>query len=67
MMRFCGCGLIDRVSRHAIRITDLDAEEQISSCAFAVSSIREQKQFWTLRGKKRFHGSTKIKEPFSRL
>lgn len=39
MMRFCDCGLIERQSRHAIRVVDLDElskKSPISSLLFAV-------------------------------
>jgi hypothetical protein len=41
MMRFCDCGLIERESRQAVCVINLDALRKISSCIFAVSGIRE--------------------------
>jgi|1186.fasta_scaffold32331_2 CRP-like cAMP-binding protein len=39
MMKFCDCGLIKRVSRHAIRIIDLDGLEKKSPLASLLSRV----------------------------
>jgi CRP/FNR family transcriptional regulator len=51
MMRFCDCGLIERESRHAIRVIDLDALRKKSplasllSAAFEKESCRQEISF----------------------
>jgi CRP/FNR family transcriptional regulator, anaerobic regulatory protein len=42
MMRFCDCGLIERESRHAIRVTDLDALRKKSPLASLLSAVFEK-------------------------
>jgi len=39
MMRFCDCGLIERQSRHAIRVVDLDALKKKSPLASLLSTV----------------------------
>ena len=42
MMRFCDCGLIERESRHAIRVIDLDALRKKSPLASLLSAVFEK-------------------------
>lgn len=42
MMRFCDCGLIERVSRHAIRVVDLDALRKKRPPASLLSAVFEK-------------------------
>jgi CRP/FNR family transcriptional regulator, anaerobic regulatory protein len=42
MMRFCDCGLIERKSRHAIRVIDLDALRKKSPLASLLSAVFEK-------------------------
>src|ERR1700680_5302906 len=42
MMRFCDCGLIQRKSRHAIRVLDLDALRKKSLLASLLSAVFEK-------------------------
>jgi len=42
MMRFCDCGLIERESRHAIRVIDLDALRKRSPLAALLSAVFEK-------------------------
>ena len=42
MMRFCDCGLIERESRHAIRVIDLDALRRKSPLASLLSAVFEK-------------------------
>jgi CRP-like cAMP-binding protein len=42
MMRFCDCGLIQRKSRHAIRVIDLDALRKKSPLASLLSAVFEK-------------------------
>ena len=42
MMRFCDCGLIQRKSRHAIRVIDLDALKKKSPLASLLSAVFEK-------------------------
>jgi CRP/FNR family transcriptional regulator, anaerobic regulatory protein len=42
MMRFCDCGLIERESRHAIRVTNLDALRKKSPLASLLSAVFEK-------------------------
>ncbi len=41
MMRFCDCGLIERKSRHAIRVVDIDALRKKSPLASLLSAVFE--------------------------
>jgi CRP/FNR family transcriptional regulator, anaerobic regulatory protein len=43
MMRFCDCGLIERESRHAIRIIDLDGLRRKSPLASLLSAVFEKR------------------------
>jgi CRP-like cAMP-binding protein len=43
MMRFCDCGLIERESRHAIRVIDIDALRKKSPLASLLSAIFEKR------------------------
>jgi CRP/FNR family transcriptional regulator len=43
MMRFCDCGLIERESRHAIRVIDLDALRKRSPLASLLSAVFEKR------------------------
>jgi len=42
MMRFCDCGVIERESRHAIRVIDLDALRKKSPLASLLSAVFEK-------------------------
>jgi CRP/FNR family transcriptional regulator, anaerobic regulatory protein len=42
MMRFCDCGLIERESRHAIRVNNLDALRKRSPLASLLSAVFEK-------------------------
>lgn len=42
MMRFCDCGLIERKSRHAIRVIDLDALRKKTPLASLLSAVFEK-------------------------
>jgi len=42
MMRFCECGLIERESRHAIRVLDVDALKKKSPLASLLSAMFEK-------------------------
>ena len=42
MVRFCDCGLIERKSRHAIRVIDLDALRKKSPLASLLSAVFEK-------------------------
>ena len=43
MMRFCDCGLIERESRHAIRVIDLDGLRKKSPLASLLSAVFEKR------------------------
>jgi CRP/FNR family transcriptional regulator, anaerobic regulatory protein len=45
MMRFCDCGLIERESRHAIRVIDLDALREKSPLASLLSAVFEKEAY----------------------
>ena len=45
MMRFCDCGSIERESRHAIRIIDLDALRRKSPLASLLSAVFEKPSY----------------------
>ena len=45
MMRFCDCGLIERESRHAIRVIDLDALRKKSPLASLLSAVFEKETY----------------------
>ena len=45
MMRFCDCGLIERESRHAIRVLDLDALRKKSPLASLLSAVFEKETY----------------------
>jgi CRP/FNR family transcriptional regulator len=42
MMKFCDCGLIERKSRHAIRVMDIDALKRKSPLASLLSAVFEK-------------------------
>jgi CRP-like cAMP-binding protein len=42
MMRFCDCGLLERESRHAIRVVDLDGLKKKSPLASLLSTVFEK-------------------------
>ena len=42
MMRLCDCGVIERVSRHAVRVIDLDALRKKSPLASLLSAVFEK-------------------------
>jgi hypothetical protein len=45
MMRFSDCGLIERLSRHAIRVIDLDALKKKSPLASLLSAVSEKESY----------------------
>jgi len=45
MMRFCDCGLLERESRHAIRVIDLDALRKKSPLASLLSAVFEKRSY----------------------
>ena len=54
MMRLCDCGVIERVSRHAVRVIDLDALRKKSPLASLLSAIFEKENCWQKISSRRY-------------
>ena len=60
MMRFCDRGLIERESRHALRVIDIDALKEVSPLASLLSRIFERRGWQETCIKRYVDGSTSM-------